>query len=72
MQFKSKYEATISFTEESFAKLIDKDWSELECIMVDGRTIILTRTQLVFLWAKTKDWRKVQHSKTKVKVLKVA
>jgi hypothetical protein len=72
MQFKSNYEATISFTEESFAKLLDKQWDELECIMVDGRGIVLTRTQLIFLWAKTRDWRKVQYSNTKVKVLKVA
>lgn len=72
MQFKSKYEATISFTEDSFSKLLDKDWSELECLMVDGRIVVLTRTQLVFLWAKTRDWRKVQYSNTKVKVLKVA
>ena len=36
MQFKSKHEATISFTEESFAKLLDKEWNELECVMVDG------------------------------------
>jgi hypothetical protein len=71
MQFKSKHEATISFTEESFAKLLDKEWNELECVMVDGRIIVLTRTQLIFLWAKTRDWRKVQHSNTKVKVLKV-
>jgi len=72
MQFRSQYENTISFTEESFAKLLDKKWDELECVMVDERVVVITRSQLIFLWAKTRDWRKVQHSNTKVKLLKVA
>jgi len=33
---------------------------------------VITRSQLVFLWAKTRDWRKVPHSSTMVKILKVA
>lgn len=72
VQFKSKHEATISFTAESFARLLDKQFDELECIMVDQRIIVLTRSQLIVLWAKTREWRKVPHSNTKVKVLKVA
>lgn len=72
VQFKSKHEATISFTAESFEKLMSKQFDELECVMVDERVIVLTRSQLVMLWAKTRDWRKVPHSSTMVKILKVA
>jgi len=72
VQFKSNYEHTISFTAESFSALLDKQFDELECIMVDDRVVIITRAQLTVLWAKSKDWRKVPHSNTKVKVLKVA
>ena len=72
MKFKSKYELTISFTQESFAKLLDKDWEVLECHMSDGKTVAVPRWTVTTLWSSTKEWRKVPHSSTKVKVLKVA
>lgn len=72
VQFKSKHEKTISFTADSFSALLAKQFEQLECIMVDDRVIIITRAQLTCLWAKSKDWRKVPYSNTKVKILKVA
>lgn len=72
VKFRSRYEQTISFTAESFQALMDKQFDELECVMVDERVVVITRTQLVYLWAVTRDWRRVQHSSAKVKVLKVA
>lgn len=72
VQFKSKHMHTISFTAESFSALLAKQFDQLECIMVDDRVVVITRSQLTCLWAKSKDWRKVPHSNTKVKILKVA
>lgn len=72
VQFKSKHDKTISFTADSFSALLDKQFDVLECVMVDDRIIVITRAQLTCLWARSSDWRKVPHSNTKVKILKVA
>jgi hypothetical protein len=71
MKFNSRHLNTISFKEEDFVSLIGKEWETLECTMSDGDVIKLPRHIVTYLWATSKDWRGVPHSKVKIKVLKI-
>lgn len=71
MKFRSKHEHTISFTADAFAAALGKSWDTIDCTMRSGRVVVLTRNQLVRSWAMTRDWRRVPHSPTRVKVIKV-
>lgn len=70
MEFKSKHPNTISFTEDRFGELMDKEWSELTCIMSGGNRINVTRSELIRLWASERKYKTTPH-KLKIKVLKV-
>jgi len=68
---KSHYNETISFTAESFDSLLSKEWDELVCNMGNGAVINVPRSKVVHLWATTREWKAVPHSKVKIKVLVV-
>lgn len=71
MNFKSKHEHTISFSAEGFEKLMSKSWDILYCRMSSGRTIELTRNEVLQHWCRTREWRRVPHSNMRIKVIHI-
>lgn len=70
IDMKSKYTSTISFTVESFANMMAKDFDQVECNMVDGTVITISRSDLTMMWARERKFKTTRHG-LPIKVLKV-
>jgi hypothetical protein len=68
--FRSKHLNTISYTEQGFSDLLDKEWDNLECHMSDSSVILIPRHKILSLWLKKKMCG-VRNSPIKLAVLTV-